>query len=91
IVKRIDPDFPALKETFREIMEDSMDIDNAEKYLKKIQEEKIDIEILRGHVPSPFSFNLMTLGASDIVLMEDKKKFTMEMHKEVMEAIKHEI
>lgn len=88
IVKDIDPEFPALKETYREIMEDSMDIQHAKEYMKKIEDNKINIEIIRDRVPSPFSFNLMSVGASDVVLMEDKKKFTREMHKEVMEAIK---
>ena len=38
VVNEIDPEFPALKETYREIMEDSMDIENAEKFVRKVEE-----------------------------------------------------
>jgi len=89
VVNEIDPQFPALKETYREIMEDSMDIENAKKFIKKIEEGKINVEILKLPVPSPFSFNIVAIGASDIVLMEDRKEMIKEMHKEVMELIKN--
>ncbi len=89
VVNEIDPDFPALKETYREIMEDSMDIKNAKKYMKKIEEGKIKIEILRTTLPSPFSFNIVAIGATDVVLMEDRKELIKELHKEVMRMIKN--
>ncbi len=89
VVREIDPDFPALKETYREIMEDSMDIKNAKKYMKKIEEGKIEIRILRTVLPSPFSFNIVAIGATDVVLMEDRKELIKELHKEVMQLIKN--
>ncbi|KAA0002137.1 MAG: hypothetical protein FE044_03520 [Thermoplasmata archaeon] len=89
VVREIDPEFPALKETYREIMEDSMDIKNAKKYMKKIEEEKIEIRVLRTMLPSPFSFNIVAIGATDVVLMEDRKELIRELHKEVMQLIKN--
>ena len=88
VVSQIDPEFPALKETYREIMEDSMDIENAEKFIRKIEEGKIRIDVIVTPVPSPFSFNIVAVGASDVVLMEDRKRMIKEMHKEVMSLIK---
>ncbi|MCD6481092.1 MAG: ATP-dependent helicase [Thermoplasmata archaeon] len=88
VVREIDPEFPALKETYREIMEDSMEIDNAEKIVKEVEKGKVRVVIDRRNVPSPFSFNIVAVGASDVVLMEDRKKMIRELHKEVMEAIK---
>ena len=88
VVREIDPEFPALKETYREIMEDSMEIENAEKILKDVASGKIDIVMSRAGMPSPFSFNIVAIGASDVVLMEDRKKMIRELHREVMEAIK---
>ena len=87
VVREIDPDFPALKETYREIMEDSMEIDNAQKILKDVESGKIKVEISSIEMPSPFSFNIVAIGASDVVLMEDRKKMIRELHKEVMEAM----
>ena len=88
VVNDIDPNFPALKETYREIMEDSMDIENAEKYIKRVEEGKIKVEIAHYPLPSPFSFNIVVVGATDVVLMEDRKEMIKEMHKEVMQMIK---
>ncbi|KAA0004547.1 MAG: ATP-dependent helicase [Thermoplasmata archaeon] len=90
VVKEIDPDFPALKETYREIMEDAMDIENAEDFVKKVEEGKIKVQILRKGLPSPFSFNILAMGSTDVVLMEDRKMLVQEMHREMMEAIGNE-
>lgn len=87
VVKEIDPEFPALKETYREIMEDSMDIDNATSYLEQLEQGDIELTVRHGSLPSPFAFNIVAVGASDVVLMEDRKAFTRQMHQRVMEAI----
>ncbi|MEA2054001.1 MAG: hypothetical protein U9O96_02620 [Candidatus Thermoplasmatota archaeon] len=89
VVTAVDLEFPALKETYREIMEDAMDIKNAENFVKMVEEGNIKLQILRGTVPSPFSFNILAMGSTDVVLMEDRKAFTRQMHREVMEAISH--
>ena len=88
VVNEIDPEFPALKETYREIMEDSMDIENAIKYVKKVEKGEIKVKITYNPLPSPFSFNIVVIGATDVVLMEDRKEMIKEMHREVMELIK---
>ena len=80
--------FPVLKETYREIMEDSMDIDNALDYLKKINSGKIEIKFVRTPYPSPFSLNLYLLGEEDIVLMEDRRKVLRLLHEKILEVIK---
>ncbi len=87
VVREIDPEFPALKETYREIMEDSMDIDNAASYLAQLERGDIELSLRRSDLPSPFAFNIVAVGASDVVLMEDRKAFTRQMHQRVMEAI----
>ncbi|MDI9610997.1 MAG: ATP-dependent helicase [Archaeoglobales archaeon] len=85
-LKRYYPDFPVLKETFREIMEDSMDVRNAIDYLSRIGNE-IEIQIVRTPYPSPFAFNLFVLGEEDVVLMEDRRKVLKELHEKVMSII----
>lgn len=90
VVNEIDPEFPALKETYREIMEDAMDIKNAEDFLSMVEKGKIKVHILRAGMPSPFSFNILAMGSTDVVLMEDRKMLVQQMHREVMEAIKNE-
>ncbi|HEC77065.1 MAG TPA: ATP-dependent helicase [Thermoplasmatales archaeon] len=87
VVNEIDTNFPALKETYREIMEDSMDIENTKNFIRKVEEKKIEVKVSYQKFPSPFSLNIVAVGASDVVLMEDRKKMIREMHKEIMEMI----
>ncbi|AAB98279.1 TPA: ATP-dependent helicase [Methanocaldococcus jannaschii] len=76
---------PLYRETLREILEDSLDIDNALDYFEKIKRRKI--YYLELPSPSPFAFNLVVSASSDVIFMEDKKKMIAELHKKVMEFI----
>ena len=88
LIKRIfGNNFPVLKETYREIVEDSMDIENAEDYLSKIENKEIKIKIVRTPYPSPFSLNLYILGEEDIVLMEDRRKILKLLHEKILEVV----
>ena len=89
LIRRNFPDFPVLRETFREIMEDSMDLKNALSYLARIGRE-IEVKINRVPYPSPFAFNLYVLGEEDIVLMEDRRKVLRALHEKVMQIISEE-
>ncbi len=87
VVKKI-KDFPLLKETYREILEDYMDIHHAREVLEKVERGKIEvIEIPPQKVPSPFAHNIVLEGLSDIVLMEDRKAMIERFHKIIMERI----
>ncbi|WP_230972477.1 ATP-dependent helicase [Archaeoglobus neptunius] len=87
-LKRYFPDFPVLKETYREIMEDAMNIDDAMDFLEKVGKE-IEPVIVRTPYPSPFAFNLYLLGDQDVVLMEDRRKVLRELHEKVMGVIQN--
>jgi len=86
-VKKISNDFPILKETRREILEDLMDISNAIKVLQWIKDKKIKVETIVTEVPSPFSFNLITQGYADLLKMENKIEFLKRMHQAVLDRI----
>jgi len=87
-VKRIDPNFCILKEARREVLEDLMDIENAKKVVEGIEQEKIIIKELNTRLPSPFAFNLVLQGFSDIMKIEDKVEFIKRMHEQIMAKIK---
>ncbi len=87
-VKRISNDFSILKEARREVLEDLMDIENAKLILQMIENKKIKIVEHNTKIPSPFAFNLVLEGYSDILKMEDKQKFLQRMHSLVMKNIK---
>ncbi len=83
------PDFPVLKEAYREILEDYMDIEDARLVLSWMRSGKVRVEYFGPtEVPSPFAHHIVVRGYSDIVLMEDRKKMLMELHRRVMELLR---
>jgi ATP-dependent Lhr-like helicase len=86
-VKRISPDFSILKEARREVLEDLMDIDNAQKVIEGIEKKNIKIDEITTTIPSPFAFNLMAQGITDILKIEDRVEFLRRMHKNVLAKI----
>ena len=86
-LKRISTDFTILKEARRECLEDLMDIENAKKVLKAIEEGKITIQEIDTKIPSPFAFNLALQGYMDILKIEDKHEFLRRMHEMVLVKI----
>ena len=86
-VKRINPDFAILKEAKREVLEDLMDIDNAQKVIELVEEGKIKIEEIHTTIPSPFAFNLIVQGFTDLMKIDDKIEFLRKMHEAVLAKI----
>jgi len=87
VVEKIDKEFPVIKETYREILYDLMDIERAKGIAEALKKRDITWEILETAVPSPFAQNLIVLGESDIILMKDRKERLLEMHRALLERI----
>jgi ATP-dependent Lhr-like helicase len=88
VVKEIEG-FPILRETFREILEDYMDIRSATEILKDVREGRIEVKAIGpNRVPSPFAHSILAKEYSDIVLASDKREFLKRMHEKVMEFLK---
>ncbi|MFP4038175.1 MAG: ATP-dependent helicase [Candidatus Nanohaloarchaea archaeon] len=79
-------EFPMVQETYREIMEDAMDLPHAEEVIEGLQ-QGIDVSVHETDIPSPFSHNLLLQGSTDVVKMEDKKERLQKLHQQVMERI----
>ncbi len=86
-VKRIDSEFPILREARREVMQDLMDLKNAKLVLEWIKKGKIKVEKIQLNTPSPFAFNIYAMGRSDIVKMESRIEFIKRMHERVLKEI----
>lgn len=81
-------DFPMIEETYREIMEDAMDIRHAEEVVDGLRDGEITWEqVNQTGTPSPFSHNLLLQGSTDVVKMEDRKERLQQLHEQVMERI----
>lgn len=86
-VRRLDPGFPILREARREVLEDYMDIGHAADVVRAIEAGGIEVREVYSDVPSPFAFNLILQGYSDILKMEDRQRFLMRMHEMVLGKI----
>src|SRR3989344_231429 len=86
-VRRISEDFPILKESRREVLDDLMDLENAKIIIENIENKKIEVKTFQTKIPSPFAFNLVLEGYIDIMKMEDKVEFLRRMHHLVLAKI----
>ena len=79
--------FPVIKETYHEIMNDMMDVPRALKYVREVIEEH-NYKILDYRAEtSPFSYGLILAGVSDMVLMEDRSKLLKELQGRILDKI----
>lgn len=83
------PNIPVVRETFREILEDYMDVKNATKILEAVKRGEIKVKVVGPlEYPSPMAHSIVVKGYSDVVLMEDRRKI-MRMLYERIQSIVH--
>lgn len=83
-------DFPLIKETFREILYDAMDLESAKFILNSIETKRKKIEICRkSTLPSPFAHNLVLRWQSDILNAEGKRELLERLHSRIIKAIEN--
>jgi ATP-dependent Lhr-like helicase len=80
-------DFAVLEETYREITEDKLDLAALREVLDEIRAGEIEVTETSLDSPSPLSFGLATLSASDVVLAEDEDAALRDFHERVLEEI----
>jgi len=87
-VLEADPGNPVVTETFREVLEDYMDIDHAKWVLEGIESGRIKV-VIKGPLPapSPFAHGIVLKVYSDVVLMEDRRRILQMLHERVMKVI----
>ena len=90
IRNKYDEDFPMIKETYREIMEDAMDLNHAKDVIEGLRTGEISFSVHESDIPSPFSHNLLLQGSTDVVKMEDKKERLQNLHSQVMDRIEEQ-
>jgi ATP-dependent Lhr-like helicase len=85
--EQLNPNFPIIKETYREILDDVMDLPRTAAMAKMLYSGEIKYKIIETEVPSPFSHNMITFGESDIIMMKDRRRHIKELYKQVMSKI----
>ncbi|MGZ7208910.1 MAG: ATP-dependent helicase [Methanobacterium sp.] len=86
-VKELDKDFSILKEARREVIEDFMDVKNAERVLKFLESGQLEIKQINTVIPSPFAFNLVAQCYLDVLKYEERIEFIRRMHQAIVKEI----
>jgi ATP-dependent Lhr-like helicase len=79
--------FAVIEETYREILEDKLNVAGIESVLTAIRDDEIEVVKRRVDSPTPRAFGLATLMASDVVLAEDESQVLQEFHERVLTEI----
>ena len=87
-IKKISNEFPILREARREVLHDLMDLEKAKEVLENVENGKVKMKFLRSPMVSPFGIQLMLVGRSDLIKMEDKASFLKRMHELHLKVIK---
>jgi len=84
----IDPNFPVISETYREILNDVMDLPRTKEVLSRLKSGSMKYKFIKTPSPSPFAHNLITFGHADVILMKDRHDYLKQLHRLVMQRIK---
>ena len=87
-VEEMDPNFPILKETYREIFDDLMDLPRTTRIIRELAEGTIGYKVISSDIPSPFSHMMLTFGEADVIMMSDRRKHLRELRKQVLARLK---
>lgn len=86
LVKYLGDTFPVIKETFREIMEDYMDVEHAETVLEWINSGRVTVRVISKKaldIATPFAHNLILASESDILTMKDREAWLLSMYEKI--------
>ena len=83
-------EFAVIEETYREILEDKLDVAEIEAVVEALDAGEIAVERQLLDSPTPRAFGLATLSASDVVLAEDEDAALRAFHDRVLEEIGEE-
>ncbi|RQG96485.1 ATP-dependent helicase [Natrarchaeobius chitinivorans] len=80
-------EFAVIEETYRELLDDKLNVPEIEEIVEAIDDGEIDLERRLLDSPTPRAFGLATLSASDVVLAEDESAALQAFHERVLEEI----
>jgi len=80
-------EFAVTEETYRELLEDRLDLAGVREVLEGIAAGDVDVVHHAVDSPTPLSFGLATLVDSDTVLADDESAVLREFHARVTESI----
>ncbi len=79
VLERERPDFPLVRETYRTVLDDDLDVPGAAAWLTRAR-RRVTLRDLR--TPPPFAFRLLAAGTTDAMLLEDRDAFLRRLWEE---------
>ncbi|HKU68404.1 MAG TPA: DEAD/DEAH box helicase [Candidatus Baltobacteraceae bacterium] len=76
--------FPLLRETFRAVTRDLLDVPGARAYVRQIDGEP---RVLHPPAASPFTFGILTSSFGDSVVLDDRASMVQALHERVLEVL----
>lgn len=80
-------DLAVVEETYREIMEDKLNVDKIKSFISSVHNEDIQIYEEPVTTPSPRSFGTAALASEDVIAADDESKALKEFHEQVVAQI----
>jgi ATP-dependent Lhr-like helicase len=76
-------DFPVLQESYREIIEDRLEIERVKEFLRGLASGEVEVVVKKENSPSPLAYGLAALGAA----AGERRERMKEMQREVEEKL----
>ncbi len=87
-----DETFPVVEETFNELLHDAMDVDGATEVLRSLRRGALQVVVREyDQTPTPFSHQVILVGAADLIDMDDRSALLRELHQQVLKRLMVEV
>ena len=83
VLERERPDFPLVRETYRTVLEDDLDLPTAERWLERAAGRVTMRDVAE---PPPFLFRLVAAGTTDSMLLEERDAFLRRLWERAVSA-----
>ena len=78
--------FPVLEESYREIIEDRLEMDRIKVVLRDLSSAEVEVVVKKEEIPSPLAFGLAALGAAGGQRRERMKRMEIEVLEKIGET-----
>ena len=83
VLERERPEFPLVRETYRTVLDDDLDVPTAQRWLEMVAGR---ITLRDVDAPPPFLFKLVAAGTTDSMLLEEKDAFLRRLWEQAVTA-----
>lgn len=80
-------DFAVVEETYREIMEDKLNVQKIKRFVERVDKGGISVSQVSVSTPSPRSFETAALASEDVVMAEDESQALRKFQQDVLSEI----